>query len=443
MKFDILPGELEIRLAFLDGDDPNRQRIKGLTQAFFKIRVNGGEPVFAKSPFMVKRKDVRKGTFYGRSESFIAVRTRFKEILLLAKDHFIAIKHSGIMPTPEKMIKFLESFNLREGDKIKLRPISHEYAQTNVKLGKWKSVAPNERGTVKKGSAEKLFNASIAHLFKFMDEVLGIGEISPGDVTIGFIEKYEVYLRDKMAPSSIANYILALRTFFDYLVKHEYIKTNVFHAYDTERVAAEAKGSKDYARRITRIDSDKLKNTPIEGYPDLEQYRKVAAFQVMTGMAWIDISVHGPSIRDRITINLSGERCLIFNRVKNGGLCMVPLSPDLLELIEAMRYNINPGSYKTYTYNLKRVFEKLDIHVKKVNGRENEKFSHALRHTFGNDMLEDGFSMDSVSRMMGHSSIKITESVYAKVGEDKIFADLKRIKEHNQSVTGVKTQISS
>jgi integrase len=42
-------------------------------------------------------------------------------------------------------------------------------------------------------------------------------------------------------------------------------------------------------------------------------------------------------------------------------------------------------------------------------------------------MLSLGLSIESVSRMMGHTSIAETEKVYARVDRYKVFADLDKV----------------
>lgn len=59
---------------------------------------------------------------------------------------------------------------------------------------------------------------------------------------------------------------------------------------------------------------------------------------------------------------------------------------------------------------LERITEKLKI--SKVN-------FHGLRHTYATRLLENGVSMDVISKLLGHSSIDITQNVYAHVLEDK------------------------
>lgn len=62
--------------------------------------------------------------------------------------------------------------------------------------------------------------------------------------------------------------------------------------------------------------------------------------------------------------------------------------------------------------------QKYNIALKKISnivGIDKSITSHVARHTFAVMMLSMGVKMDRLSRMMGHTSTRITEDVYAKV----------------------------
>lgn len=60
--------------------------------------------------------------------------------------------------------------------------------------------------------------------------------------------------------------------------------------------------------------------------------------------------------------------------------------------------------------------------------REKGDSSHMFRHMFGAMMLRRGFTIEAVSRMMGHASIEETQRTYGTVDSEKIHADYSKIK---------------
>ena len=52
--------------------------------------------------------------------------------------------------------------------------------------------------------------------------------------------------------------------------------------------------------------------------------------------------------------------------------------------------------------------------------------SHLARHTFGILMMSAGIPIESISKMMGHTNIRTTQT-YARVTDDKISEDMDRL----------------
>ena len=57
--------------------------------------------------------------------------------------------------------------------------------------------------------------------------------------------------------------------------------------------------------------------------------------------------------------------------------------------------------------------------------------SHMARHSFGTLMLSAGGPIESISKMMGHTSIKTTQG-YAQVTDDKISEDMDKLMKRRQ-----------
>jgi site-specific recombinase XerD len=57
---------------------------------------------------------------------------------------------------------------------------------------------------------------------------------------------------------------------------------------------------------------------------------------------------------------------------------------------------------------------------------------HTARHTFATMMLNNGASLESVSEMLGHSSLRQTQH-YAKVKEKMVSEDMQKIRSRFES----------
>jgi integrase len=56
-----------------------------------------------------------------------------------------------------------------------------------------------------------------------------------------------------------------------------------------------------------------------------------------------------------------------------------------------------------------------------------EHGSHVLRHTFATLLLEDGVPIHVVSRILGHTNIRITVDIYGHLSDDGQEAAMNRI----------------
>lgn len=70
--------------------------------------------------------------------------------------------------------------------------------------------------------------------------------------------------------------------------------------------------------------------------------------------------------------------------------------------------------------------QKYNSYLKEVGeilGFKTKITTHIGRKTFGTIALNDGYSIESVSKMLGHSNIKTTQAHYAVVLKKRIVGD--------------------
>ncbi len=148
-------------------------------------------------------------------------------------------------------------------------------------------------------------------------------------------------------------------------------------------------------------------------------------FGCFTGLAYSDLKTLAPK---NIMVGTDGKLWITIRRKKTDKVCNVPLLPAALQILE---------KYADHPYCLKRnvllpVFsnQKLNGYLKeiaticKIN---KELTSHMARHTFATTVtLNNGIPIESVSKMLGHSSIKMTQN-YARLLDNKVGRDMDTI----------------
>lgn len=152
----------------------------------------------------------------------------------------------------------------------------------------------------------------------------------------------------------------------------------------------------------------------------METARDIFLFACYTGAAYFDLMELNKShlVRD-------DEGCLWmkFNRHKTGVLCRIKLLPEAIRLIERFHSDeretlLSYMKYKNYQTNLKA--------LRLCAGISFPFTTHTARHTFATLItLEQGVPIETVSKMLGHSNISMTER-YAKVTPQKLFEEFDR-----------------
>ena len=182
------------------------------------------------------------------------------------------------------------------------------------------------------------------------------------------------------------------------------------------------KGDSRLPKALDKDALDKLKALHFDGLDeDMKTSRDVFLFACYTGAAYCDLMTlnHKHLIRDD-----EGVLWLKFNRQKTGVLCRVKLLPEALRLMNRLsdegRNTLLPHiNYLTYQSHLKVLRLRAGIALPIT--------SHTARHTFATLItLEQGVPIETVSKMLGHSTVRMTER-YAKVTPQKLFEEFDRL----------------
>ena len=120
-------------------------------------------------------------------------------------------------------------------------------------------------------------------------------------------------------------------------------------------------------------------------------------------------------------------------RVKTGNLCHIPLLPEASAIIERYRGYPYKGVPSRTAQRVSaahtglRYGEHTPQKIARLCGIQKTLTFHMARHTFASQMtLSEGVSIESVSKMLGHSQIKTTQ-VYAETSPERVFRDVEKI----------------
>lgn len=154
----------------------------------------------------------------------------------------------------------------------------------------------------------------------------------------------------------------------------------------------------------------------------LEIVRDIFIFSCFTGLAYIDVQL---LTHENINLGIDGHKWIYTHRKKTETASRIPLLDIPSEIVE--RYSKHPQVLNSK--KLLPVFsnQRINSYLKEIGaicGLSKELTFHVARHTFATTVtLTNGVPIESVSKMLGHKSIKITQH-YAKILDKKVSDDM-------------------
>lgn len=151
-----------------------------------------------------------------------------------------------------------------------------------------------------------------------------------------------------------------------------------------------------------------------------EEDRDVFLFSCFTGLAFCDVKL---MYNSNIQSFFDKNSWLIFNRKKTNIKSDVPLLQIPHFIIEKYANKLNNNRLLPVSYS-QRINKSLKQIAASCGINKNVSF-HMARHTFATTItLSQGVPIETVSRLLGHTSIKTTQ-IYARITNEKVGQDMK------------------
>jgi len=203
--------------------------------------------------------------------------------------------------------------------------------------------------------------------------------------------------------NTAVNYFAKLRTCLQRAYKQKLITDDLYNMVD-------AISPKETNREQLEIEEFQLlADTPVKAV----LIKKAAIFAGLTGLRFSDVqTLTWAEVR-----GVLGKYVLQFTQEKTEGAEVLPISDQAFEIL-GERSEPETRVFKGLKYNQMRTCFKLWL---KDAGIEKNITFHSFRHTYATLQLEFGTELYTVSKLLGHRSIKTTQ-IYAKV-KDKLKAE--------------------
>lgn len=266
----------------------------------------------------------------------------------------------------------------------------------------------------------KNFRTCLAHLKSFLWKFYKKSDISLAKIEPSFLNDFDFYLRTKanINNNSAVKHTKNLGKILKICYRNNWIEKDLVMYYT-------GKFNEVNVNFLTEEEVSNISTKEFSG-KGLNLVRDIFLFSCYTGLAYIDIY---NLKKNNISVGIDGNNWIITNRQKTGNSSNIPLLPIAEEIIN--KYQNHPLLSSSDKLLPVYTNQKVNEYLKTIaeNCSINKKLTfHCARHTFATTVtLSNNVSIESVSKMLGHKSIKTTQH-YAKILDSKVSNDMETLK---------------
>jgi site-specific recombinase XerD len=278
------------------------------------------------------------------------------------------------------------------------------------------------------------YSHAFSHVKDFMKLEFNQEDIELQKLDIKFMRKFDIHLQTvcDYHPNTVTKYLKILKTVVHAAISFGYMDRNPFEGYSTTYKGSNRKFLS--AEELNTIETEIMPNER------LERVRDVFLFICYTGISYsdlINISV------DNIAKGIDGRNWLNYERLKTKVRASIPMLPQAQKIIDKYKNNpecIADGKLFPVISN-----QKFNDYLKELatQCKINKPITaHIGRHTFATTVtLTNGVPLETVSKMLGHTSLKTTQ-IYSKVVDTKISNDMQNLADKLSQPASVKKSVT-
>ncbi len=258
------------------------------------------------------------------------------------------------------------------------------------------------------------------HVCDFLNIEYQIDDIPLNNLNYSFIESFDLFLRSNknIGNNTTVKYVQSFRRLINLAIKYDWIEKDPFKLYDKKVIVKDAEF-------LTKEELEQIENLELP-IKRLEIVRDIFVFGCYTGYAPVDIQ---KLTNDNIHIDKDGQKWIIIKRTKTGINADVPLLPKAEEIIN--KYSNSIDCIVDNRLLPKRSTQKMNLYLKEIAEMADLKINlhqYVARHTFAcTIILENGLSMEVLSKMLGHTNLRQTQH-YGKIQNSRVAEEMKILK---------------
>ncbi len=266
----------------------------------------------------------------------------------------------------------------------------------------------------------KHYRTTKKRLVEFIKISTERNDIALSKIDFSFLSSFDVFLKTKknVMPNTALTYHKHLKKVINTAIAFGYVSHCPYDSFKPTRNET----NRDFLtlQELTHIQSKKI------DILRLDFIRNIFVFACYTGLSYSDIEKLSSN---HIQKGSDGNDWIIIDRTKTESRCRIPLLPAAKEVLK--KYENHPIAISKDRLLPIYSNQKMNSYLKEladICGIQKNLSMHVARHTFATSVtLSNGVPMETVSKMLGHTSLKTTQ-IYARIVDSKISNDMNQLK---------------
>lgn len=237
-------------------------------------------------------------------------------------------------------------------------------------------------------------------------------DIRVSDVSQAMIFDYEEYLGSYVGydRNTVVKYLGLLGKPIRYAYRKKMIERNPFEGIKLPRKNTDRGYLTD--EEVAALAQAELK------LQRLEVVRDAFLFSCFTGLSYIDVR----NLTEDDIHEINGQKFILIKRQKTTTRCDIPLFRSAEEIIDKYKEKRCEGGRLLPLFSNQKTNKYLKEIAEICKIKKHLTF-HLARHTFATMALSKGVSIETISRVLGHSRIQTTQ-IYARITTNKIAEEM-------------------
>jgi site-specific recombinase XerD len=343
--------------------------------------------------------DTQKGKAAGKSFEASKLNALLDDIHASITNHYRTIEREDTLVTPEKIRNAFLGVTARQETLLGV------FSQYNENLKRLQGINKS------KTTIEK-YDRAYRRLAGFMLTRYNITDITLREINYQFVIDFDNYLRSDCScgDNTTAKFMQYFRTIILTAKNNGWITSDPFHNYKITFKKVDRGYLADEELQKLMQKSFAIKR--------LEHVRDLFIFCCFTGLAYIDVK----NLRkNNIRTSFDGNLWIMGKREKTDVAFNIPLLDIPMKILDKYKGKLPDNRVLPVPSN-----QKMNAYLKEIGvlcGIDKNLTFHLARHTFATLTLSKGVSIESVSKMLGHTNIRTTQ-IYARITDAKISHDM-------------------